>query len=587
MDTYKHFLDMTLDMLSHQSPSQFPVPSSVSDSILGAAIYFSAVLSSPYTETEQNPNIASFAREVIGFLTRSFSSLFLYNDQVYSIGADGKRYFMEIRSVDNTPKARIWMPKSPEIQNLQGLDAMLFEAGVIIGTFVFTLSNPVSRLFHSDTISFLSSFAKQFADNCSILRKGYKESLKLLYRMLYESVPWTVAQEPESQTTLLAILENPNFSEYSDVHLQIAYRHLFQSSLVAMFYTVALPEYIEQNEPLPDHDALVGKLSSARWDLVVEPARSMLYELVSYSFARRAKKLQASQESPHAAFPLWIEGAQSALQALLSSFVPRHAKYIANCIAQASFKDVSIYRKKCADAIFSGTYVMGHLWSLSYAPADKIVARTYIDELRAQSNDRPVRLTGSKTNVALWEEIPPYRDNPMYVQQFLSTRLQNSVDNLTTNMLAGVILIEQFLRELPSKRHKLENPTQFHLLTVHPIQSSDNRIDLYEDRTLLLVEPFLWAFQILMSIYSQGSEGDTRLRGVGYTYTEPLNVVSVHDLLLSATRLTPRRASFTYAEALPELELFLKSLVARCPEGTEERAYLTSLISELGIIYFG
>lgn len=542
------------------------------DPILVAAMFFCAA-EAARADTASPPTGNALAASVLWMVTNSLG--FLDTNRAFELAQlqDG-RHLLLFESPPGIKDAAIYVPSLAGRQRLQGLDAAIFETGVVLNVFARSLKLPLIPLSSPDALAALTVSGKSFLDGVHALLNQHREAFSVAGAMMKTAVPWAiVTSDQRSRDVLQRVVESGVTPANTDSAVVLAYRHLLQTAIVTDFVVKSLNEHIDKGQPLPDHEAVAGAVTNASPDWIVEPARSMLLETVAYSSNRTARQ----RGNPKDSVSNWMQGARFAWRGLMSSRIPRHAKYVAENLAQASKMVDDPFGKKCADAIFCGAYTIGHLWKLVSVTGYSLGLES------SEENDAKGYLC-SEAYRNEWEAIPAYSDDPFFVQRFMSDSLKVTADNLVVNLLSGVILLEQFLRDTPAKMWHAKGIEEVRLITAYTHQPAN--VFHFEDRPMLFNEPFLWAYDILRGAYDLGEDGVRAILNCGYTSLVPGTAASVSNLLELATTPEKGRVSRPYAEVFPGLVRFLNVLAGKCPENTNEREYLLNLASGLETEFF-
>jgi len=538
------------------------------DPILVAAMFFCATEAAK-ANTTNPPTATALSRFVLSKVTSSLG--FLDANQVFELSKsefDG-RHILNCKSSTGILEASVYIPSLASEQQIEGLDAAIFEAGVVLNVFEKCLKQPIGPLSSANAAAALAEGGRLFLAGINALLADYREAFAIAGQLINGAVPWTIVKEnSRSRELLQSVVKESSVPTNLDATTRLAFRHLTQTAIVLDFVIESLDEHIDQGQPHPDHSTLVDTVTNAdpRW--IVEPARSMLLETVAYSSNRTAKTC----DDPEHSMAHWMDGSKYAWRALMSSRIPRQAKYVAENLAQASKVTSDPFAKKCADAIFCGAYAMGHLWSLVNIYADKL-------QLSPKEGSDATGFRSADGWVAEWETIPAYNEEPYFVQRFMMDTLKVTSDNIVVNLLAGVLLLEQFLRNSPAKRRKVEGIEELNLLTAY--SKPPENVFSYRDRPLLFTEPFLWAYQVLRLAFGKEENGASEILACGYTSLQPRDAVAVSTILELATTPPEHRSSTTYADSFPDVLAFLNVLANKCPEDGTERDYLSSLSSSL------
>lgn len=542
------------------------------DPILAAGMFFCAVGVASSESQENPPTSNALVNFVLTQVTAS--PKFIDANCVVDLRTADNTNLLTFRTSEGATNAAIFIPSLSQQMGLQGLDAAIFETGIVLYVFAKCLKQSIITLPSLVASGVLSDVGLAFLKGVKALLNNHGDAFGIVRKMIFESAPYAViANNLSYRARLQAVIKSESVPDSTDYCEILAYRHLLQTAIVSEFVITSLEESIELYQPLADHDAITDAVTHAASDWIVEPARSMLLETVAYSCNRAAWH----SKRPEEAVAYWMRGAWFAWHGLISSCKPRLAKYVAENLAQASRCTGRLFGKKCADAIFCGAYTIGHLFSCIYITADQL-------KLKPLDGTDSTRFTGARDWCNEWEAIPAYKENPFFVHEFMANNLQITGDNLTVNMLAGIILLEQFLRDIPTKRRQVGDLADLPLLTAY-IQQPDN-LSWLEDRPLLFAEPFLWAYQVFRLALSSGVDGEDAILGCGYHCLGSREIRMVSELLRLASLPPESLPHRTCADLLSGLVSFLKLLASHCPDGTSEKAYLLSLSSELGKIPF-
>lgn len=565
-------------MLGNKLELRCPYPSSdaeygEADPILAAAIFFCAAEVACWG-ADGCPAEFALAEHVLSKVTSSLG--LLDTNRVFDLmQAEDGMNLVCVNLLTGITESSLLIPMlaTSDSRGYKAMEECIFDAGIVIHSFIRVLSTPGGSYFNSEMRIALTQEAQAFQLGVSALLLHYGDTFALTGRMVNNAVPWSVISGNADAAVLLKQLESLPVSSINRTSWRLAYRHLKQTAVVTAFVLEALEGHIDNGRPLPDHDALIDAVTKACPNWIVEPSRSMLLETVAYSLNRKAKECRNQADSLYA----YMRGTRFAWRAVMSSRIPRHAKYVAENLAQASKRVSDPFGKKSADAIFCSAYTVGHLQMCVSITATKL-------GLKPSEGSNTTIFRCADEWLKEWVAIPAYKENPFFVQRFMNDIVKVTSDNLVVNLLAGVILIEQFLRDLPEKWRDVDGIEHLHLLTAYTHEPEN--VLTFEDRPLLFAEPFLWAFQVLRLALSQGSGGIKVVASCGFSSLEPKAALAIADTLNLTTTPEVLRPARTYLDCLPSLVNFLNFLARQSPDCSEEKDYLCSLNRSLASTSF-